>query len=419
MKTAFAKEIHHINVKTAFAKDLNIKIGKNKDISLSRYENVAIERCAKLNAVYKGFVLPFTIDESKINAIHRVRMLVNVGGADRIIPYGTLLTAKKNLYGNKANFFEYESRVNEKCHKNGWIFKGFVMPLPDFPCHVKVMVDVGNGNIKTPYYNIFITDKFTGKDRCDCNKGKYKESEAEFIDSATKYFDSIGWDFIGINDGYKGHKTKVNIKCRCHGLVYTANKMVCMGNGGLNCPILTKTIWAIQNGEHQVLRSDDAERPMILYVLRVGDEFLKFGITADKDTNRRIRDLQRRTKEKITLDWCHVFTPGWQAGDLEIGIKKNINGKRISRKRLPHGWSETLPISKMKDVKSFINEYINENPSEPKYFDSEINIDVTNLLSDEDALALFEQYQTHIKSMPLADVEPEDLELDLSPLEAL
>ena len=82
---------------------------------------------------------------------------------------------------------------------------------------------------------------------------------------------------------------------------------------------------------------------------------------------------------------------------------------------MSEGWSETLPISQLKTVKSFINEYIDKNPSHPIYFDDESFINISDFIDEADIDRDFAM----MESMPLADMTPEDLELDLSPLETL
>lgn len=113
---------------------------------------------------------------------------------------------------------------------------------------------------------------------------------------------------------------------------------------------------------------------------------------------------------KHELIFDHLFEKGWQAIDLEKGLKIHIKGKTASKHAVPDGWTETRPIKTLKKALNFINEYIAANPQKPLYLE-EWKEKPDFVVTDEDLAQWM--------NAPLAGLEPEDLELDLSPLETL
>ncbi|EMB0598428.1 hypothetical protein U7Q90_003910 [Escherichia coli] len=310
---------------------------------------------------------------------------------------------------------EYETRIIKVCQVHGWLYSGFVLPVKKPFQNTKVCIEV-NGKVKTPCISHVLTGQFTGKDRVSPPKKKFRFTEEEHLENARKFYKPIGWDVLGLAEPYQGVDTKLILRCKCHGNIHKKGDLHNnRRQGGLTCPLVRGVLKSIQNGRKQVIRNKFAQRPMHFYLIRVGEKFFKYGITTRKDPMQRVREHQKHTSEKITFECSHLFNIGWKAGDLEMGIKKNIQGKKIPRKVMNSGFTETLPISKLKDVKSFINEYIHTNPSKPMYFDDTNAINLNNYISDEDIERDLSQWM----NAPLADLTPEDLELDLSPLEAL
>lgn len=309
---------------------------------------------------------------------------------------------------------EYESMVVDQCKSNGWIYGGFVLPIHKPFQRTKVYIKVGD-KVKTPLLQRVLMGKFTGKDHHPTYKKPCMYTEHEYIQVSTNFFNKIGWDVLGLAEPYRGITTHLKLKCNCHGKIY--NKADLFGSrnrGSLTCPLIRGAITALSNGKQHALMNKDTHRPVIFYVFRVGEKFLKFGITTRKNPLRRMYETQRYTDEILSLEYSHTFDCGWKAGDLESGIKKHIKGKRISRKLMSRGYTETLPISKMDDVKKFIQEYIYNNSPEPIYFDADFEINPEDYITEDD----IERDFAMMHSMPLAELEPEDLELDLSPLEA-
>ncbi|EFF9206025.1 hypothetical protein BGC99_002368 [Escherichia coli] len=307
---------------------------------------------------------------------------------------------------------EYETRIIDVCQVHGWIYRGFVLPVKTPFQKTQVCIEV-NGKVKTPQIQAVLHGRFTGKDNTPPKK-KFRFTEEEHLENARKFYKPIGWDVLGCAEPYQGVDTKLILRCKCHGKIHKKGDLHNnRRQGGLTCPLVRGVLKSIQNGKKQVIRNKFAKRPMHFYLIRIGEKFFKFGITTRKNPLQRMREHQKHTNEKITFEYSHLFTTGWQASDLEIGIKKNIKGKKIPRKIMNSGFTETLPIDRLKDVKSFINEYIATNPSKPIYFgdDWENIID----LNEEDIERDLAQWM----NAPLANLEPEDLELDLSPLDAL
>ena len=320
MKTAFAKDIKLINVETAFAKDLQGKVKKkNRCINMIKHEDKLKALCQSKGWTFKGFVIPIVLDEDKPNSFRSTKILISINGID-FTP--TINDAKnKNFTGNRStNFMEHERKIKSICDAKGWTFKGFILPIPNIPSDARVLIEVADGTNKTPLMSHVESGLFTGNSKGHRNK-RYKETEEEYTEKSRKFFDSIGWDFIQLHEPYSGCDTKVLLRCRCHGRYHVSSMRNCRHTNDLICPVLKGVLWAIQNGEHHISQSKDANQPMTFYIFRIGKDFIKFGISTKLDPKNRLSQLRLKTKEKITLDYYQVFTPGWQAGDLETGIK--------------------------------------------------------------------------------------------------
>lgn len=308
---------------------------------------------------------------------------------------------------------EYETRIIELCQHTGWLYRGMLLPIKTPFQNTKVCIEI-DGKINTPYIHALFSGNFKGTGKTPPPKKKFQFTEEEHLENARKFYNPIGWSVLGCAEPYKGTTTKLILRCKCHGKIHKKGDLHNnRRQGGLTCPLVRGVISSIQNGKKQVIRNKFAKRPMHFYLIRVGEKFFKFGITTRKNPLQRMREHQKSTNEKLTFEYSHLFTTGWQAGDLEIGIKKNIKGKKIPRKVMNSGFTETLPIDKLEETKQFIDDYISINPSKPIYFGDDWENIIT--ITDED----IERDLTMFANAPLADLEPEDLELDLSPVETL
>ncbi|MDC9689322.1 hypothetical protein [Escherichia coli] len=311
---------------------------------------------------------------------------------------------------------EIEIGILDKCKENGWNYKGFILPIKERIWNTKIAIEV-DGKTKPVSLMGFFNGSFRGRESYKLPPKTFERTPEEHLEVAREYYKPLGWDVLGLAEPYQGVDTRLILRCHCHGKIYKkADLHNTKRNGSLRCPIIRGVLRSMMNGEKQVTKSKGTNIPMHFYLFRVGEKFFKFGVTSKPNPIMRMRDIQRTTNEKLIFEYSHRFEKGWQSCDVETGIKKHIKGKRISRKLLPDGWTETLPIDKLDDVKKFIDEYIVTNPSKPIHFyNIWDDLNINDYISDED----IERDLTMFANAPLADLEPEDLELDLSPLETL
>ncbi|WP_311750728.1 hypothetical protein [Proteus columbae] len=303
---------------------------------------------------------------------------------------------------------DYEIKILKICQDHGWTYKGFLLPWNKTAQNTKVLLII-NGKEKTPMIQHILTGTFNGKDKCAPPKKTFQYSEEEHLKIAQEFYDAFNWDVLGCAETYCGVDTKLILRCRCHNKIYKKGDLHNnRRQGGLTCPIIRGALKSIQNGQKQVTRNKDAQRPMHFYIFRVGENFFKFGITTRKNVLQRMREHQKCTNEIITFEYSHTFDIGWMAGDLEVGIKKHIQGKRISSKIMKVGYTETLPIKKLSETLKFVKSYINLNPDEPIYFYEPSSLNVLDFITEDELDAYF-------KEMNEMSIEYDD-ELDLEPL---
>lgn len=309
---------------------------------------------------------------------------------------------------------EYENKILAICQDMCWGYKGFVLPWNKTAQNTKVLIEA-NGREWTPLIHHIIQGKFKGVGQTIPPKKTFSMTEEEHLKVSQEFYDKHGFDVLGCAEPYKGVDTHLVLRCRCHGKIHTKGDLHNnRRQGGLTCPIVRGVLKSIQNGRKQVVRNKDAQHPMHFYLFHVGDKFFKFGITTRKDPIQRLREHQKNTNIPMTFEYSHLFNIGWQAGDLETGIKKTIRGRRISRKLLPQGYTETLHISKLDEVKKFIEEYISTNPAEPLYFNDEYEINIADFIPDDEIERGLDEWAKYS-----SEWEEGDLELDLEPLESL
>ncbi|EHP0992970.1 hypothetical protein KN848_001985 [Salmonella enterica] len=320
----------------------------------------------------------------------------------------------KPRYSTSFTLMDYEERIIKKCRERGWIYKGIVIPLHERGAGRSQVLIESNGIESTPRIENVLNGTYNGNGPKKPPLKKFTKTEEEYVKEATEFYDNIGWDVLGCAEPYKGIWTKLILRCRCHGEVYSqANLSLTKRHGSLTCPAVRAALTSIQNGSRQVTINKDANKPMLFYICMVGEKFFKFGISSRLDPMIRIKEHQHYSKVPVTLEYYRQFNSGWQAGDLETGIKKNIRGKKISRKLMPCGFTETLPISKLPEVMKFTEDYISLNPSEAIYFDEEYEFNVA------DFVYLEEEIEQHFSSLEQYAVDVDYSDLDLSPVNAL
>lgn len=308
---------------------------------------------------------------------------------------------------------EYENKLLDICQDHGWDYSGLLLPVGSPFQRTKVVLTI-DGKQSTPMIQHVLSGSFKGVGKTQPPKKKFSRTEEEHLEVAREFYSVHGWDVLGCAEPYCGVDTKLILRCHCHGKIHKKGDLHNnRRQGGLTCPIVRGALKAIQNGYKQIARSKDAQRPMYFYVFRVGSKFIKYGITTRKDPLQRLREHQKTTTEEITFEYARLFNIGWQAGDLETGIKMNIRGKKIPRKVMTQGYTETLPISKLPEVMKFIEGYIASNPSDPVYFHDEFDFSLIDFVPSE------EEIDQHFAMMEQHSIDVDYSELDLSPLDAL
>lgn len=320
----------------------------------------------------------------------------------------------KPRYSTSLTLLDYEERIIEKCQERGWIYKGIIIPLHERGAgRSKVLIE-SNGIESTPRIENVLNGSYNGNGPKKPPLKKFTKTEEEYLKEATEFYDKHGWDVLGCAEPYKGIWTKLILRCRCHGKEYTQTSLSATRRcGSLTCPVIRSVLTSIQNGSRQVTINKDANKPMLFYICRVGEKFFKFGISARLDPMVRIKEHQHHSKVPVTLEYYKQFDIGWQAGDLETGIKKNIRGKKIPKKLMPYGFTETLPISKLPDVMKFMEDYIALNPSEAIYFDEDYELNIADFVYSD------EEIEQHFSNLEQYADEDDYSDLDLSPVNAL
>lgn len=383
--------------------DLNIA----SNLILREKEIKAI--CDSQSWIYCGLVTPLDLKRTD-----KISALLMVNGCYRTATTTSILNGDFNG-SNRVSWQDYEDNINAICLSKGWKFNGFILPIPRHRANTKLSIAIGEVH-KTPLLTNFVNGHFSGSSaHRKPPKKKPSITQEQYIEKSKEFFRPLGFDVLGVSEEYRGTTTKLKLRCHCHGLLYEKTSLhSSKKNGGLTCPETRRYLSSINNGYKNVVQLDE-HTPVYLYIMFVGQKFIKFGITCHESPMTRLKQHQKTTNEQLILHSAYLFNPGWQAGDLETGIKKHIKGKRISRRVMTGGFTETLPISKLGEVKQFIADYIKLDPHEPIYFDD-------NPFETEKPEITDDEVERHFEEMALIPtVDDVDLleGLDLSPLETL
>ncbi|EHH6189095.1 hypothetical protein J8P63_003379 [Salmonella enterica] len=313
---------------------------------------------------------------------------------------------------------EYENMVIEVCESQGWIYKGIIDGWNKTAQNTRVLILAGGQEFK-PMIGAVILGRFKGVGFTTPPKKQFARTEEEHLKVAQEFYDKHGFDVLGCAEPYKGVDTRLILRCRCHGhITYKSNLHTSRRFGGLICEIVRGSIIAIQNGYKKLLNNDDIQRPTHVYICFVGDKHIKYGITTKSDPMTRIKEHARVNKgTTITAHKFYTFDNAWKAADLELGIKLNIRGRKISRSVMPYGFTETLPMKKLEEVQNFIDDYISKNHTEPQYLREEIEewleLGKDFNLTEEEIDRVFEEMKHY------QDSDDNHEELDLEPLDAI
>lgn len=90
-----------------------------------------------------------------------------------------------------------------------------------------------------------------------------------------------------------------------------------------------------------------------LYVI-LFDDFIKYGIT-NNVKNRLRTHMKQGMKEVIE---CYQYSDGRIPVQLENLIRTTIGGKYVSKETLQDGWTETLSIDKLEEIRALVESSI-------------------------------------------------------------
>lgn len=311
---------------------------------------------------------------------------------------------------------EYENKLLGICQEKNWTYHGFILPWKTPSQNTLVCIE-SNGNFYKPYMWQVLSGAFTGKPRQNPPKKKPQFTEEEHLKIAQEFFDKHGWDVLGCSDQYTGVDTRLILRCRCHGrIIKTSDLHNARRRGGLICPEIRHGLSEMLQGGATLGRLKKIKnRPMFIYIMSVEDSHIKYGVTLKNDVRLRLNEHKRVNHLDMDILYTYQFKKAWQAADVEYGIQCHVKGKRISRKIMPSGFSETLPKEKYNEVKQFIEDYIKTNPTKPLYLDKKhcIEFDFGDV-SDEELDIHFD----NLANVPCVELTEDDMP-DLSPLEAL
>ena len=133
---------------------------------------------------------------------------------------------------------------------------------------------------------------------------------------------------------YMGTKAKSLFECE-HGHQWEATPNDVMNGNG--CPFCAEYGF-------------NPSKPGWIYILKYED-FIKYGITNNID--KRLSQHKKNGSYSIVLTQLHEN--GSMASDLERRIRKTFGGRFISRERFPNGYTETLCVSKLDQLITFIS----------------------------------------------------------------
>ncbi|WP_247177962.1 hypothetical protein [Escherichia coli] len=392
MKLAFANEIvfvkTHPNQKTP--EEVQARI---------------IKQCEKHGLTFDGFVLPYvsgvearfqvSYQPTGLSSIHALKQLNQING-------GSL---KRNEEG-------YKIQLTERGKQEGKQFLGWDGEYNHVKgTKAKFLCLKHNEEFTTPLNLAFrrnlncscCTAESNLARRNGCNT--LTELRAKRESQIKELCKEFGYTFVCWLSEEKGvRETLLRCNCPYHGDWDLTTREPC-DRGILICPDCLSNQRSLETGEYN-LRRIDKTRPTYLYIQKLGDEFIKIGFASN--SKKRMQQQAKLSTYKHELIFNHLFEKGWQAIDLEKGLKIHVKGKTASKHDVPDGWTETRPIKTLKKALNFINEYIAANPDRPMYL-NEWEEKPDFVVTDEDLAKWM--------NAPLADLEPEDLELDLSHFE--
>lgn len=389
-----------------FAKDIHFTPKHKLQKSPLEVEQLILKVCEKHELTFDGFVIPFVGGQET-----EFQLSYKPTGMSRIYKVKHLYTLKGDIL--KTTEDSQKAELSKRCEENGFKLLGwegeyngamktkakmlcvrhntpFVMPLSKAlhrellcSCCSKEKVLVAKNGCKT-------LDEVREKRETKI-KGLCKEGGYTFVCWLTEQMDV--------------KSTRFRCSCPEHG-EWDLSIREPWDRDLLICPSCLSDRRSLETGEYNAKRL--MTRPTYFYIQKLGDDYIKFGFSTN--TKTRMYQQSRLSKYEHELVFNHLFEKGWQAIDLEKGLKLHIKDKMASRHDVPDGWTETRPAKYLPKAIKFIEEYMALNPEYPLYLE---NIDTREHYTEEEIIKSLENITFDFSH------EDDYSELELEPLDAL
>ncbi|HCP7957711.1 TPA: hypothetical protein OFX49_001361 [Escherichia coli] len=312
----------------------------------------------------------------------------------------------------------YESECLEYARKTNKKFLGFVMPWEGGNTRA-VFIDINDIKTTPLAKNVLIAkNRLKGRQP---KKGTIRQNFKE--DKKQARIDKLYNEVKGIAEkgGYKlirlhgelpsKYKSFAECHCETHNETFSRNCRDLLHKGSVTCPQCLTVMRSLQNGVSHYKRQGKL-RPVSLYINSLENKFIKFGVSISPEL--RLKQHKKQSNLDQSMVYVREFKDGWQAIDLEYGIKTRFKGKRLTSKDLTVGYTETREYRLLPEIIKFIDDYINLNPTLPQYI----------IEDDEYWSAIKDDFVFDESQFMFPDTSDEEYysnlaELDLSPLETL
>lgn len=138
---------------------------------------------------------------------------------------------------------------------------------------------------------------------------------------------------------YVNGRTPVTILCREHGEFRQSPENHLSGQGCPSCAVY----------------GYNPKLPCSLYVHRVGDKYLKFGIT--RNITRRLSNQRLKCKYQVFQIFDILFESSVLAKELEDTLKLNCKSCNLTKAEMPDGYTETTDINQLSNIEDLILEF--------------------------------------------------------------
>ncbi|HFG7647180.1 TPA: hypothetical protein ACGIMR_000541 [Salmonella enterica subsp. enterica serovar Javiana] len=351
-------------MKLAFAKDIEFTKTHHAQSTPHDAERRILEVCGKYGLTFDGFVLPYTGGTQTDFQLSYAKT-----GISKIYSMKTL----SSITGNelKRNETGYRLELEERCKARGKMFLGWDGEYNDLRGTRCKILCVKHNHVMTPILNLALRRelncpecereiKLANRNGCKTIE-EVAEKRRGIIEELGK---EAGYKFVcWLSEQRSVRTTQFRCNCPHHGDWNTTTREPC-DRGILICPDCLSERRSMESGEFN-LKTIDKTRPTYLYVQKLGNEYIKVGFAAN--SRKRMQQQAKVSIYEHELIFNHLFEKGWQAIDLEKGLKIHVKGKSARKEDVPDGWTETRPIKRLPKVLKFIEEYISLNPSKPIY----------------------------------------------------